>query len=346
MYIPLDEIKTIQLDHTSRCNLLCPQCARTDNSVMPIKDLTLDDYKLIFEPFIDKDISILHCGNYGDVITSPTFDTTLDWCLKNNFNNIRIVTNGSARNTSWWRELGKKNIQYVVFSIDGLEDTNHLYRVNSNFNKIIENVRAFVEAGGVARWDYLVFDHNQHQVEQAMELAKKIGVSTFNTKNTTRFVTSDGYKNSVLTKKIEVIKDRPNNPILKDYDTLIKSYGSFEEYVRNTDIVCKYKRDKMIYVDFETRVWPCCWIGTPIHLQKETNVQKIDIKKILDKFGNDFNKLNVHGWNSVLEHEFYQTYLENTWEDSSKRIYTCGRTCGTGYEFSSGYGVNTSKKKL
>ena len=346
MYIPLDEIKIVQLDHTSRCNLLCPQCARTGNSLMPINDLTLDDYKLIFEPFIGKNISILHCGNYGDVIASPTFDTTLDWCLENNLNKIRIITNGSARNTSWWRELGKKNIQDVVFSIDGLGDTNHLYRVNSNFNKIIENVKAFVEAGGDARWDYLVFEHNQHQVEQAMELAKKIGVKTFNTKNTTRFINSEGYKNSVLNKKTEVIKDRSNNPILKDYDTLIKSYGSFDEYVRNTDIVCKYKRDKMIYVDFETRVWPCCWIGTPIHLQKETDLQKIDIKKILDKFGNDFNKLNVHGWNNVLEHEFYQTYLENTWEDSSKRIYTCGRTCGTGYEFSSGYGVNTSMKKL
>ena len=127
MYIPLDEIKIVQLDHTSRCNLLCPQCARTGNSLMPINDLTLDDYKLIFEPFIGKNISILQCGNYGDVITSPTFDTTLDWCLENNLNKIRIITNGSARNTSWWRELGKKNIQEVVFSIDGLGDTNHLY---------------------------------------------------------------------------------------------------------------------------------------------------------------------------------------------------------------------------
>jgi MoaA/NifB/PqqE/SkfB family radical SAM enzyme len=350
MYIPFDEIKTIQIDHTSRCNLLCPQCARTEgdkvNSAMPINDLTVDDYKMIFEPFIGKDLGILHCGNYGDVIASPTFDDTLDWCLQNNFNKMRIITNGSARNTAWWKELGKKNIFQVVFSIDGLEDTNHLYRVNSNFNKIIENVKAFIEAGGNARWDYLVFEHNKHQVEQAMELAKKIGVQTFNTKNTTRFINSYGYKNTVQNKKTEIVKDRTDNPILKDYAAVVKSYGSFEKYVRNTEIVCKYKQEKMIYVDFETRVWPCCWVGAPIHFQGENDVQKIDIKKILNKFGNDFNKLSIHGWDKVLEHEFYDNYLEKTWEDSTDRIYTCGRTCGTGYESSSGYGANTKMKKL
>lgn len=350
MYIPLDEIKIIQLDHTTRCNLLCPQCARVEddkpNPVMPVRDLTVDDYKLIFEPFIGKDIHILHCGSYGDVIASPTFDSTLDWCLSNNFNKIRIITNGSARTTEWWSNLGKKNLVEVVFSIDGLEDTNHLYRVNSNFNKIIKNMEAFVNAGGNVRWDYLVFEHNYHQVEEAKQLAKRIGVKTFNTKNTTRFINSSGYKNNITNKKSDVIKDITNNPILENYNNVVKTYGSFNEYVRNTSIECKYKRDKTIFIDFETRVWPCCWVGAPIYFANNKDVQKIDIQNLFDKFGNDFNRLDVHGWDNVLGHEFYQSYLEQTWENSTNRIYTCGRTCGPGYEFSSGYGANTEREKL
>ena len=53
MYLDIDQIKVIQLDHTSRCNLACPQCARFHGSItklnpyMPISDCTLDDYKLI-----------------------------------------------------------------------------------------------------------------------------------------------------------------------------------------------------------------------------------------------------------------------------------------------------------
>ena len=34
----------------------------------------------------------------------------------------------------------------VDFNIDGLEDTNHLYRRNTDFNKIINNAQAFIGA--------------------------------------------------------------------------------------------------------------------------------------------------------------------------------------------------------
>jgi hypothetical protein len=44
-----------------------------------------------------------------------------------------------------------------------LEDTNHLYRENVEWKKIMENARAFISAGGTAHWDMLIFDHNKHQ---------------------------------------------------------------------------------------------------------------------------------------------------------------------------------------
>jgi len=45
------QIKKLMLDHTSRCNLMCPQCGRVSkdqkvNPGMPITDLTLQDYKI------------------------------------------------------------------------------------------------------------------------------------------------------------------------------------------------------------------------------------------------------------------------------------------------------------
>ena len=42
----------------------------------------------------------------------------------------------------------------INFSIDGLADTNPTYRVNANWDKVIENVKTFIKAGGPARWDY------------------------------------------------------------------------------------------------------------------------------------------------------------------------------------------------
>lgn len=348
MYLSLDSINSIQLDHTSRCNLMCPQCARVSDSKinpnLPIKDLSIADYELIFTPFKGKNINIFHCGNYGDVIASPTFNDTLEWCNNNGFHDIMIITNGSARNADWWRDLAKRKVN-VVFSIDGLRDTSPIYRVNSNFDKVIENVEAFTSAGGNARWDYIVFEHNHHQVEEAMRLAKSLGIKKFNIKNTTRFITPAGYNNTVVNKKEKIVTDRNDNPIVEDYTKIVKSYGSFEEYVRHTDITCKYKLERRIYIDFETRVWPCCWIGAPIFFHNET-VQSPDIQKILQKFGHNFNRIDMNGWDNILSHEFFDSYLENSWKDSSTRIYTCGRTCGAKYEFSSGYGKNKDITQL
>lgn len=349
MYLDKQSIASIQLDHTSRCNLMCPQCARVThehkiNPRLEMKDLTLENYKTIFTPFIGKKLNILHCGNYGDVIASPTFDETSTWMYENGFLDVTILTNGSARNVSWWEKIAKQKVT-VHFSIDGLSDTNGIYRVNSNFNKVIENAKAFINAGGKAIWDYLVFDHNEHQLETAKRLATELGFFNFNQKNTTRFVSSKGHMPTITTKKLETVTDRKNNTAVSDFNNIVEQYGSFNEYVRNTPIECKYQNLKRYYIDFNMQVWPCCWVGAP-GLFYSSNEQSIDIEKLYVKYGREFNRLDIHGWDGVVSHEFYQSYLEHTWNNSNDRIYTCGRTCGTKFEFSSGYGKNVKVIKL
>ena len=76
---------------------------------MPISDLSLDDYKILLEPFENNQLQqILHCGNFGDVIVSPTFDETFDYSLDFT-KTIKIETNGSARKTDWWQDLAKRS---------------------------------------------------------------------------------------------------------------------------------------------------------------------------------------------------------------------------------------------
>ena len=48
---------------------------------------------------------------------------------------LSMNTNAGAKSAEWWTELagviGRKGA--VIFSVDGLKDTNHLYRINSNW---------------------------------------------------------------------------------------------------------------------------------------------------------------------------------------------------------------------
>ena len=191
-----DEITTVHLEVTERCNASCPQCARNINGgeVNPQlhnAELSLDDVKTILKPAFIKQLKRLYmCGNYGDPISANDTLEIFEYIRSHNAKmQLSFHTNASAKTPEWWSKLpaamGKSH--YVVFSVDGLEDTNHLYRQGTVWKKIMENARAFIAAGGRARWDYIVFGHNEHQVEEARALATSMGFEKFNVKKSNRF---------------------------------------------------------------------------------------------------------------------------------------------------------------
>lgn len=340
------------MDHTSRCQLACPQCARfhgsqtSTNPYMPVGDTTLDDYKIILEPFEPNIVKLFHCGNFGDSLSSPTLDDCIDYSLEKDVKEFKMSVNGSARSKEWWRDLAQKSNRIVInFSIDGLEDTNHLYRVNSNFKKIMENAKAFIDAGGNARWYFIEFEHNYHQIDEARRIATDMGFSQFNTKYTGRF--AEQSQTEVLTKKGVVIKDIDDNHNQKDMKEIKQTYNSFEQYIEQTSITCKYKQQKSVFIDMQMKLWPCTWMGAPAYFSPN-NIQRKSFDAIYNLYGKDFNNMRKYGWN-VLDHDFFTKYLDKSWNDQDtkyKRIYTCGRTCGNKFEYSSGYGKNTKRENL
>jgi len=191
-----NEITTVHLEVTERCNASCPQCARNINGgeVNPQlhdAELSLDDVKTILKPEFIKQLKRLYmCGNYGDPISARDTLEIFEYVRSHNDKmQLSFHTNSSAKTPEWWSRLpaamGKNH--YVVFSVDGLEDTNHLYRQGTVWKKITENAQAFIQAGGRARWDYIVFGHNEHQVEEARALAESMGFEKFNIKKSNRF---------------------------------------------------------------------------------------------------------------------------------------------------------------
>jgi MoaA/NifB/PqqE/SkfB family radical SAM enzyme len=190
------EITTVHLEVTERCNASCPQCARNINGgeVNPLlhdAELSLNDVKKILKPKFIKQLKRLYmCGNYGDPISARDTLEIFQYLRKHNDSmQLSFHTNASAKTPEWWSKLpsamGKNH--YVVFSVDGLEDTNHLYRQGTVWKKIMENAEAFIAAGGRARWDFIVFGHNEHQVEEARALAERMGFEKFNVKKSNRF---------------------------------------------------------------------------------------------------------------------------------------------------------------
>jgi len=191
-----NEIEVVHLEMTEACNASCPMCARNLNGgeVNPHlnnRELSIADIERIFPvDFVQQLKRVYMCGNYGDpAVASDTLEAFAYFRANNPQINLSMHTNGSMKKPEWWAELaqviGKKG--YVIFGLDGLEDTNHLYRQGTVWKNIMRNVEAFIAAGGRARWDFIVFAHNEHQVEEAEQLSKDMGFEKFQYKKSARF---------------------------------------------------------------------------------------------------------------------------------------------------------------
>ena len=182
--------KYLHIELSTFCNAACPLCPRfyegTDvvRPDLNLTQITIDNFKKYFpETSIQELYKILYCGTMGDPIMAKDCYEIFKHVNTVNANCEQTVhTNGGTRSSEFWKKMGilfqSKKLK-MVFSIDGLEDTNHLYRRNVVWNKLMNNVQDFINSGGNATWEFLIFRHNEHQVEEARELSKKLGFKNF-----------------------------------------------------------------------------------------------------------------------------------------------------------------------
>ena len=175
----LADIESIHMEPTEKCNLNCLMCDRNKNGgevnqYLRDRELTIDDIVRAFSPTFISQLKRMHmCGNYGEPILARDCLKILKYFrLCNETMKLEVITNGCARPAEWWVELAQLN-SVVRFGIDGLEDTHKIYRQGASFELIINNAKAYIDAGGYAIWDYLVFGHNEHQIDEARKLSKE-----------------------------------------------------------------------------------------------------------------------------------------------------------------------------
>ena len=253
-----NEIKTVHLEITQRCQAACPMCDRNmnggdENPHMTDAELSLEDCQKIFSSaFIPQLKTMYMCGNLGDpIVAKDTLEVFQYFREHNSKMWLSMNTNAGARDPEWWARLAKifGRMGTVIFSVDGLRDTNHLYRQNVNWDIVERSMRAFIGAGGRARWDYIIFEHNEHQVEEAEQLAKEMGFEKFMKKKTGRFfshVKHAGKKEhqamnrkGAETQNLKKPKEEKFlNQAIEKEKLLIKQYGSMLEYYDTAKINC------------------------------------------------------------------------------------------------------------
>lgn len=342
------EIRQLHLEITTACNASCPLCLRNvlgglSNPYLPAAELHLDDVVAIFPAdFIGQLQLIFLCGNYGDPMVARDTLEILEYFRQANPRvRLGIHTNGSARAPEWWARLASV-VNYCRFGIDGLEDTNHLYRRGTQWKKVMESAAAFIAAGGRAEWDFIVFRHNEHQVEAARELSHKLGFASFSSKNTYRFfnpiagrrvpripvLNSDG--------DLEHLIEEPGplefqNESLIRLDRAAADVSSYAEYLDHTEIHCKVARDHALYVSAESLAFPCCWTAN-LYPWYQALAQK-GVWSILEQLPDGKRSLDarLQPLQEIVDGPFFQKLIPGSWSQPSigeGRLEVCARTCG------------------
>ena len=327
-YINIGNLKTINAELTNYCNAACPMCPRFDFDLNLIKSITnnshttLETIKNGIGPKVLSQLKRFYsCGVLGDGSINPECLEIYEYVRRCGKSHLSLNTNGGARTTDFWKELAKLGVE-VIFSIDGLEDTNHLYRRNVKWDRLMNNVESFMSADGEAVWDFLIFKHNEHQVEQAETLSKKLGFTSFRKKYTTRWDDFNSDGDWIQRESIQV-NDYKLEKVTKKTDATglhITQKSKINDTFQTKKINCFsfYNDNSEIYLAANGDVSPCCWLGD-LKIHEAKNIIK------------DYTKININhtSLEDILEGEFFNELANGIQgKENAYRLQTCYHTCG------------------
>ena len=256
----LHKMNELHIEASSNCQAKCVMCPRTGLDGLIVTDLTLDWFKENIKP--QDHTKIFFCGILGDPCINKDLNKICRWIKDENPEiTLGINTNGALQNTAWWEDIASiftGIYDYVVFSIDGTEKTNHIYREDVSWRKVMENAKAYINAGGSAHWDMLVFKHNASEIDECRKLAKNLGFNWFRSKETIRWDIFPEGINQLF----------PVDDSWKDQEPV--------------DISCESDYSK--YYDAQGNKWPCCHMAEAYLLAGNEDIKKFSNTQLLDNY--------------------------------------------------------------
>jgi MoaA/NifB/PqqE/SkfB family radical SAM enzyme len=375
-----DNTFLVHVELSNLCNAACPLCPRYIQNSLKVNpeldtgSVSVEDFKKWFPlDFVKKSKAWIFCGTNGDPIMARDSYEILEYVARNSTAKIQINTNGSIRDEEFWRKMGSLfaepclNSRYVIFSVDGLEDTNHIYRRNVKWERVMENMKAYKKSGAIGIWDFLVFKHNEHQLEEAENLAKQMGLA-FSPKRPFGFESHEpglyqdlmvydgdgkflysiepGNEQFTLNKwekKFERSKEKIALPgktksTKEEIETRWKDVieknlpnYKFPERFKDKSVNCKscHPEGKEIYVDCKGNVMPCCFVGTMYNSNFQHH-EALQIKKRMHDYGTDKINLNENSLEEILNSDYLDSVFADRWESASadeEKMGYCFNTC-------------------
>jgi len=341
----VEDLDQIEFEITSLCNAGCPGCPRTQLGPgvgFELNTITLADLQSWMPTNLERFDRFKFSGNLGDPIVNPEFYDIVEWLGRTYLKRINIHTNGGVRTPEWWSKLGAFSKEgwdifgdkwrvRVNWAIDGLEDTNHIYRVGVRWDHVWANLNAYLSAGGRAEWHFIAFEHNEHQIDQARALAEELGMGF-----RVRFAARNERSTWVNKQGIQIpsgkVTEHPHKKDIAKGEAVFKKARAEgnNELMRDftKTMTCMHLEERRVFVAADQTLWPCCMLYDE---SLKTTKWAEQYRAMLPEKG--WNDLRLHSMQDILDSEFYQTVSQRWNLDNPLFTPRCVRSCGAGGKF-------------
>lgn len=176
----------LHLEPTNVCTLRCPLCITgTRELQVPTGLLKFERFQQIVDSAKDH-VVFMRLDGVGEPFLNPDLLRMIRYAHDAGIGTA-ISTNFQSVKPERMEEVVRSGLDYMIVSLDGVtQEVFEKYRVGGDIQKVYDNLKAVLEAKHkhpesklFVEWQFLEFDHNAHEVDEARRQAEALGVSRF-----------------------------------------------------------------------------------------------------------------------------------------------------------------------
>ena len=173
----------ISIEPTTSCNLRCPECPSGLRSFSrPIGMLQSELNKSIIDQ-LKEELTYITYYFQGEPYLNQDFLKMVGYASAHNIYTA-TSSNGHYFTDKNCKQTIKSGLKRLIISIDGINQESYSkYRVGGDFNKVIEGTKNMVQWKRKLKaqtpfiiWQFIIFGHNENEVDEIKQMAKDVGV--------------------------------------------------------------------------------------------------------------------------------------------------------------------------